>query len=203
MSAERRLLWLCLGLAVLGLGGCAVVAPEPEVAGERVAVADWTPPAAPERWRLRGRAALEVGGEAATVSLFWRDADGDYRIDLRGALGAGSVRVESEDEGVALRTGDGSVYRADSARELVRAITGYDLPVEYLRWWVRGQPVPWLDGEVRVGEGGLPQRLDQDGWTVRYEGFLDAGDFRLPQRLGVTREDVDVRLLVRRWEVEP
>ncbi|PWG65223.1 lipoprotein insertase outer membrane protein LolB [Sediminicurvatus halobius] len=205
MSGHRRLraLWRAVLplAATLLLGGCAVVAPQPDRDGERLAVEDWAPPLAPDAWQLQGRTALRVGGDGATASLFWREAPDRYRIDLRGAFGAGAVRVEGEADQVTLRTGDGSVHRAGSARELVRAVTGYDLPVEYLRWWVRARPVPWLGGQVRVGAEGLPQRLEQEGWVVRYEGFTEVGEYRLPQRLEVSREDVLVRLVVRQWEL--
>lgn len=197
----RGMAWLPVLVLAMTLGACAVVAPEPEADGEILSVAEWMPPAGPTSWRLQGRTALRVADDAATASLFWRESADGYRIDLRGAFGAGSVRVESAEGAVVLRTADGSRYQAGSARELVRAVTGYDLPVEYLRWWVRGQPVPWLGGEVRVDERGLPQRLEQDGWVVRYEGFSETGGHRLPQRLGVTRGRVDVRLVVRSWEV--
>jgi len=42
--------------------------------------------------------------------------------------------------------------------------------------------------------------MEQEGWVVRYEGFMEVGEYRLPQRLEVTREDVLVRLAVRQWE---
>lgn len=200
-ARRRGVLELPALMLMLTLGACAVVPPEPKVDGETLAIDEWTPPAGPTTWRLQGRTALRVADDAATASLFWRESVDGYRIDLRGAFGAGAVRVEGSEGAVTLRTADGSRYEAGSARELVRAVTGYDLPVEYLRWWVLAQPVPWLGGEVRVDERGLPQRLEQDGWVVRYEGFGETGGHRLPERLGVTRGSVEVRLMVRSWEV--
>jgi outer membrane lipoprotein LolB len=197
---RRRLAGLAAGLLLGGLvTGCAVRPPAPTVSDDSVRLADWTAPVAPAVWQLNGRTSLRLGEEGATASLTWRQDDAAYRIDLRGALGVGSLRIRGDADGVTVRTADGERYRADSPRELVRAVSGYDLPVGFLRYWVIAQPVPWLEGRVRLDDAGRPGVIRQGGWRVRYDEFESVDGYSLPGRVAVTREKTSIRLVVRRW----
>ncbi len=189
-------------LFAMVLAGCTVAPPRPSDGGRSVELVQWQVPPAPERWSLDGRAAIRVGDDGGTMSVRWRADGGDYRLDMSGALGAGAVRLEGDDTGVTLRTRDGRRTRAPSARALLRRETGYDLPVAYLRWWVRGLPAPGIEGQVRLNGGGHASELHQGGWTITYGEYRSVGRYRLPARLSVDGDGVSVRLAVRRWEVD-
>lgn len=195
--------WVGIALLALVLAGCSVSPPQPETEGGRLAVADWEPADAPADWRLRGRAAIRVPDESGTVSVDWRQNGEQYRLDMRGALGAGAMRLEGRPGRVVLRRGNGDRLVADNAQQLLSQTTGFDLPVERLVWWLRGQPVPELGGTVALDGQGRPAELEQDGWLVTYDQWQSAGRYQLPGRLSVKREDVRVRLAVTEWDVSP
>ncbi|WP_440996223.1 lipoprotein insertase outer membrane protein LolB [Arhodomonas sp. SL1] len=181
--------------------GCGVAPPEP--AGEQsiLGVDDWEAPDVPAAWGLSGRAALRAGDEAATVSVSWRSDGERYRLTLNGPLGSGSVRLQGWDGRVILRTGDGRRSEADSARVLLWRETGYDLPVAYLRWWVRALPAPGLGGEVALDANDRPVRLHQGDWTIIYDDYRRLEGHSLPGRLSVEGEGVGLRLAVRQWRL--
>lgn len=199
-QAHRSRILLIVGLCVL-VTACAVRPPEPSGREGEIALEQWTPPTPPGNWRLSGRASLQLDGQGATASLGWRQAAAGYRIDLRGAFGAGSLRITGGDDGVQLRTADGGRYTADSPRELVRAVTGYDLPVSFLRHWVTGHPVPWLGGRVRLDAAGHPTMIRQGDWRIAYEGFRSVAGHDLPERLAVERGTTSVRIAIRDWRI--
>ncbi|MDZ7809043.1 MAG: 4-(cytidine 5'-diphospho)-2-C-methyl-D-erythritol kinase [Arhodomonas sp.] len=151
--------------------GCGVAPPEPAGEHSILGVDDWEAPDVPTAWSLSGRAALRAGDEAATVSVSWRSDGERYRLTLNGPVGSGSVRLQGWDGRVILRTGDGRRSEADSARALLWRETGYDLPVAYLRWWVRALPAPGLGGEVALDAGDRPVRLHQAEWTITYDDY--------------------------------
>ena len=200
MITRRRLAALGAGL-LLGLlaTGCAVRPPAPEASDDSVRLTDWTPPPAPAEWQLDGRTSLRLGEEGATASVTWRQDEAAYRIDLRGAFGAGSLRISGAADGVTVRTADGERYHAESPRELVRAVTGYDLPVGFLRFWVTAQPVPWLEGRVTLDDAGRPGVIRQGGWRVTYENFESVSGYSLPGRVAVTKAETSIRMVVRNW----
>jgi len=152
-------------VSLITLSACAVRPPAPHVTGEWQALEAWQAPPAPTAWQLDGRVSMTAADQSATVSIRWRETADGYQIDLRGALGAGRVRVTGEEGQAILATADGQRHSAGSPAELMQAVTGYDLPVEFLRWWVVGQPVPWLDGRVRVDEAGRALAMQQGGGT--------------------------------------
>ncbi|MEX0449380.1 lipoprotein insertase outer membrane protein LolB [Spiribacter sp. 221] len=192
---------LVAALLTVLLAGCAVRAPQPPEAGRTVAVGDWDAPPAPDAWAFSGRTSLRLADEGATASVSWVEDATTYRIDLRGVLGAGSLRIVGDEASVRLTTADGERYEAGSARELVRAITGYDLPVGFLRHWVTASPVPWLDGQVTLDERGRPRQLQQDGWEVTFDGYRTLDAHRLPGRIGVNHRDMAIRLVIGEWRL--
>jgi outer membrane lipoprotein LolB len=193
-------LLLVLG-AALTLAACGVAPPSPEGIDGARPIARWDAPPAPETWSLTGRAAVRTPEQAGTVSVHWRHDDAGYRIDLRAPLGAGALRLVGDDQGVLLRTAGGEQYRADSARALLQAAAGYDLPVDYLRWWLRGQPVPGLPGEVITDAEGRAAVLRQDGWRVLLSDYREVAGYHLPHRVSAEKEPVSARIAIREWSV--
>lgn len=194
-----RLLFL---MVLLSLAACTTVpvqAPEPERSGSWEEHVDAL--TALTHWQVQGRAAIRTGDQAGTVALNWRQRDESYRVELRAPWGAGNIVLDSAPRGVTLRTSKGVQEFATEPRELLWRHTGFDLPVEALRYWLLGLPEPSRQAELEVDERGLLTELHQHGWRIRY---LDYGQFdgvALPTRLYVTGEVAEVRVAVQEWSL--
>ncbi len=200
MNAVRRLARLLLALLLIGLlAGCALRPAAPVAELREVAAARWTAPTTPESWQLRARAALAIDEEGGTASLVWRQTPSDYRIDLRGALGAGSLRLQGGTDGVVLTTAAGERYAAQDARTLLAEVSGYDLPVDYLRYWLMGQPAPEIGGSVLIDQQGRVRRIEQAGWQVQLTDYQAHSGFSLPGRITASGKGARLTLLVRDW----
>lgn len=195
---------VALLLVLLLLGGCAAVQ-ETDPDARRAAYEERRETvAALTHWRATGRAAITTPEESVSLSLDWRQADDAYRLDMRAPLGAGNLRLQGNDQGVVLRTSEGTRERADDAGSLLQRHTGLDLPVDVLPWWLRGLPAPEpevtaldLDGRGRV------QRMEQAGWVIEYDGYdARGGPVELPVRLSMDGPGVSLRAHIRSWEVD-
>jgi outer membrane lipoprotein LolB len=176
--------------AVLWLGACARM-PAPERA--------WTPPAADD-WTLDGRIAVQSGGEGWHASLRWVQTGAAFRIELSGPLGQGAVRLQGDADGVSLERADGLRDRAADAAELLERHTGWVLPVDGLRFWVRGLAVPERPARWAYDAAGRPLRLQQDGWDIRYAAYQEPpADAGLPRRIELVRDGLQARLIIDRW----
>lgn len=187
---------------LVSLAGCAtapVQAPEPERVGsfEQHAAALSTLRA----WEANGRAAISTPGQAGTVALNWRQQGEDYRIELRAPWGAGTVLLDGGPRGVMLRTSQGIQEFASAPGELLWRHTGFDLPIEALRYWLLGLPQPDQPAKFDVDDRGLLAELRQHGWRVRYLNYGEFDGFALPARLYLSGEEVEVRVAVQGWSL--
>lgn len=203
IDCGRPRLWWAL-LCVLVIPGCAVRPPEPppdrpaqELFEQRNAqVLTY------ERWRTSGRAAFTTEHDNATLSVAWRQQDpSTWQLDLRGPLGTGSVRLQGEADGVELRASDGTVETAGSARNLLFRHTGYDLPVDVLRDWLRGIPADDFDADVGLDAYGRPSTLRQLDWDITYTAWRKVNGVSMPERITLEGPDIRIRAVLRDWEL--
>ena len=199
---------LAVFCAVL-MSGCAT-APQPEVVISDQARQQLWSENRPIReqisnWQLTGRMGLRVPGESGTLSLEWQQDHSDYKLYLDGPLGTSVARIEGSQKGVRLWA-DGKEYQGRNPEALLFQMTGWDLPVSLLRYWILGIPAP-LPGfqndsqGLRLNNQGLAERISQNGWQVEYLAYRDFKGLVLPSRLKVSRGEVKVTLSVRSWGI--
>lgn len=122
-------------LALLALPGC--------VAPPRAPEGGITPdPGALRQWSASGRMAIAAGNEGGSGSFEWAQDDAMTRLDLRGPLGAGAMRLVVTPDSLTLADGGGRVLDAAAARTVLEARLGADLPWSHLRYWMLGLPAP-------------------------------------------------------------
>lgn len=183
---------LVAGLFTLA-SACAQLQPRPETGS--------MPAGAPElNWELQGRLAVYAGDEGWHASLNWRQTGDAYLVELRGPLGQGAVRLQGDASGVTLERADGLRDRATDVDDLLARHTGWVLPVSGLRYWVRGQAVPDHEALWERDAQGRPQRLQQDGWDIRYTDYLTQPELGvLPRRIDLERDGLHARLVIDAW----
>ena len=161
-------------------------------------------------FELEGRMAARLQKDSVQAQLAWRHgARGDW-VTLTGPLGQTLATLSRTEDETVLRTPD-ATYQAPDPEELTQQALGWRLPVAGLAWWVRGLPIPDSPATRQDGPDGKPQALDQDGWHITYQQYYDPAaatadqpaQAGLPRKLNLTREDVELRLIVDRWATPP
>lgn len=179
-------------VAALALAGCAGAPRAPEV-GARPDPGEFS------RWSASGRMAIAANGEGGNGSFAWAQDGGTTRLDLRGPLGAGAVRLVVTPDSLSLSDGDGRVLDAEAARADLQARLGADLPWSYLRYWMLGLPAPGEPATVLDASAAPWRVIEQSGWRLTYDSFADVRGVSLPQRFSAERPSVRVRVVVDRW----
>ena len=164
--------------AALLLGACATLSEAPIPSGG---------------FELSGRVAVRYAEEALSGRIFWRHSDDAEELLITSPLGQGLARVTRSRGGYLLEASDGKTYRAADAESLTEQALGWRLPLAGLADWVRGRPAPATPSEALGGSG---REFRQDGWDVAYEEFRGGR----PLRLRLTREDLEIRLIVDQWK---
>ena len=159
------------------------------------------------RWGLSGRVALSNGREGGSGRLLWSQGAGRLHLELSAPVTRQSWVLDVSADGARLQgVGDAPLRGADPA-ELIRAASGWEVPVRALGCWLRGAAAgeaAFGPATIAVDGAGLPRRIEQAGWTVEYSAWTPAANDELPMptRISATRGVDRVRLVVDRWTAE-
>lgn len=186
----NRAAWLVA--ATLALGGCVAVPRAPDGA----AAPD---PAALRQWSAAGRMAIAAGEEGGNGSFSWQQDEATTRLDLRGPLGSGGVRLVMAPESLSLTDGSGRVLDSAAARAELQARLGTDLPWGELRYWMLGLAAPGETAVVQESATAPWRVIEQSEWRVAYDSFVTVRGVNLPQRFSAQRGAVRLRVVVDSW----
>ena len=153
------------------------------------------------RWNLSARVALRWRSGAESASLAWAQRDGRSEVELSGPLGAGAVRIIHDKNILRVESGgEGRVYDSSTPATLAAA-TGWPIPVDALRFWLRGLPDPGQALEELILEQGRAREIHQGGWVVSYTDYTAVAAGTLPSQLELTRaaDGISLRLVNGRW----
>jgi outer membrane lipoprotein LolB len=153
------------------------------------------------QWNAAGRIGVVNGPDGWHAGFQWAQQDAGYRIDLIGPLGQGRVRVEGDEQTVRIQTADGQTQTAPNPDALLEQAVGARLPVNGLRYWIRGLPEPGAAPTLQVDADGRLIRLEQNGWTIEYPAYVYAAplSLELPERIVARRQDLSVKLIIEDW----
>lgn len=183
-------------LAALTLAGCAVAPRAPESGA--------TPdPGTLRQWTASGRMAIAAGTDGGSGSFTWTQDDAETRLDLRGPLGTGAVRLVVTPGALSLADGAGQTLDAEAARAELRSRLGADLPWDQLRYWMLGLADPAEAAIVQDADSAPWRVIEQSGWRLAYQSFAAVQGVNVPQRFSAERGSVRVRVIVDTWSASP
>src|SRR3569833_2519634 len=171
-------------IVIAGLNGCSTMrAPAVSADAEQRWQARQPELAELTHFTVEGRLGVQSAGEGWHVSLRWRQDDGRFNLLLSAPLGQGSAQLEGDDRAATLTMADGRRWTAPDAESQVAKMVGTPLPVNGLRYWVRGQPMPDSAAVRALDEEGRLQSLEQAGWRIAYRGYQQVEGRELPTKL--------------------
>jgi outer membrane lipoprotein LolB len=184
---RSALFWLCLLLA-----GCAAIEEQPAPAGSMPVG---------EAFYLSGRVSVKFGTEAASGRITWQhDAVSDDLL-FSAPLGQGVARIVWRDAVARLTTSDQKLYQAGDVESLTEQVLGWRLPLAGMPDWVRGRAVEGVPAEAQLDASQRLKELRQSGWLVEFIDYASGSG--LPSRLRMSRQDVELRLVIDEWRGVP
>jgi len=179
----------CAALAAYAtLAACAAFAPT----GEPI-------PRAPS-FDLVGRVAVKYDGRAFSSGVRWQHQGEGDEISLLTPVGQTLAHIVADATGATLTGADRKQLQAADVETLTRRGLGWELPLTRLAWWVKGEIVPGgLTGEATRDQRGRLVQLVQDGWRITFVHPLADERGGLPQRLEISREGHQIRLVIDDW----
>ena len=197
-------------LAALFLGACQTL-PQPEaslddwLASDRRALL-----AALDRFTLSGKLGIRQSDRSDVLSVQqWEQQGENYRITVVSpVLGLGGTRLTGNPDTLEIERGGDTPLRSKQPQALLAQELGWSLPIDSLRYWVRGLPAPEAPYESEQNVDGDALVIRQSGWTIQYQRFsqvaLPAGSrlLWLPERIRLSREDIRLTLVIAEWTLQ-
>ncbi len=124
--------------------------------------------------------------QAVQGGFAWRDEGDLLQLDLSNPFGSVLARAQISPAQALLIQADGSSQSAVDADQLLAQVWGYPMPVNGLRYWVRGQLEPTGTAKAVSYDGqGRLQAFEQQGWQLQLSGY----DAHGPTKIRLRRED--------------
>ncbi len=206
----RRFVRACLALLLAtGISACSTIRLDPLPEGlTDQPPADWQARSAKlnqfDHWQLSGKLAVRQPSDSGTAIInHWIQQGEAYDLALSSSfLGMGSTTLKGVPGFIELTLSDGETYRSADPDALVKAATGWQLPLQSLTWWIRGLPAPDGDFRLLFDENGELAMIRQAGWEIRYDRWhKPQGDqTALPARVTALKEQKRVRVVVSNWQ---
>ena len=197
--ARVKLTALVILLGAVLVSACAV-APTAGPPGERWELRR-AALASLQDWSLVGNMGVLTEQQGWHASFQWSQEGQRYRIDLIGPFGQGQVRIEGDGQGVRVRTAAGQVLTAADPEQLLEDAVGVRIPVDGLRYWVRGLPDPHRRSVLADDGLGRLTRLEQGGWVVEYPRYMPVAALELPAQIRARKGDLNVKIVIQQWNL--
>lgn len=159
-----------------------------------------------DAWEIEGRVAVVTADDSANASLFWEQSPEDFRLRMYGPFGAGSVDVQSDENGVFMEDENGEELRAANAEGLVWMRTGWEIPVAEMRAWVLGA-VPETDNPtIQVDQYGHTMAFQSGDWYVEFPDYteveFEGQPLALPRKIYLQSPYIKVKMAVGQWTLK-
>jgi outer membrane lipoprotein LolB len=178
-------------IGLILLAGCAAIPPAPPI--NQPAQLESAP------FALNGRIAVNQQGTRHSAGLRWTHQTQTDEILLLAPLGKTLARAYRDAQQATLEQG-GKHYQAENVEALMQQVLGWHLPLNGLHYWVLGLPAADSQAHIERDERGQIILLQQDGWSVRYLRYGGTNANSLPTRLQLTRDGLQVQLLIDEWQ---
>jgi outer membrane lipoprotein LolB len=156
-----------------------------------------------DKWQARGRIAVKSGNEGGQGKLQWYQAGKQARIQLSGPFGAGAYELAWDSDSLIVRTKAGEVTAAyagaRAAEQFLDDQLGWSFPAVSIRYWILGIVDPNFAGEQKFDADGWLVGIEQNAWSIAYDGFSQHGDQWLPDKIVMTNDQARVRLIIDQW----
>ena len=154
-----------------------------------------------EAFHLDGRVSVKYGTEAASGRISWQHEAGGDDLLFSDPIGQGVARIVWRDAVASLTTSDQKRYQASDVEALTEQVLGWRLPLAGMPDWVRGRAAAGAPVQTQADGLGRLVQLSQSGWLVEFLDYANPGG--LPSRLRLSRQDVELRLVIDQWRNVP
>ncbi len=190
-----------MAVVLLLLNGCVAQRPRPALPSDealaRQAQREHVLRALPG-WRAAGRFAVADDNASGSGSFEWVQEGAAFRFRLHAPISGKTWQLSGDAQGVRLQGLRQETLEASDAETLLHAELGWELPFAALGDWLRAARAPG-PSQIEFRADGLPARIEQQGWSVRFPDYDFASVPPLPRKVFARQGARSVRLAISAW----
>lgn len=159
-----------------------------------------------DNWTVKGKIGFKRPQKKPESANFrWQQVQQKYQLNLLSIIGTSLVKMQGDENGVTL-IADDETYQDPDASHLIWRVTGWQIPVENLRLWIKGQHQK--NDLVVTSEQGWVSQLTPvcnncENWSINYNNYKLVGETWLPHKVVLNNSSTNSQLLIRvnEWDL--
>jgi outer membrane lipoprotein LolB len=158
--------------------------------------------AALRNYEAVGKVSFTNGAKGGSANVRWQQQQQNYTIVIQGPIGGGGVRIVGQPGMVSLMKSDGAVAVHKTPEGLMKENLGYEIPISGMLYWVKGATAPGTPPtKIQFDQNHHLALLEQHGWTIEYQGYLEQRGYDLPQTITLQSGSIKVKLILKEWHI--
>ncbi|ADZ92187.1 lipoprotein insertase outer membrane protein LolB [Marinomonas mediterranea] len=155
-------------------------------------------------WDTQGRVGIRTKDDAISGNFNWHHTNEAFELNIVGPFGQGSTELSKTKDGIVTLKNSDQTVTGDNAERLLFSQLGWRFPVAQVKYWIRGLPYPFSEARIENQPDNitLPKRIEQDGWEVSYNSYMDVNNLELPRKIQVSKPPYRVNLIITNWTVQ-
>ncbi len=154
-----------------------------------------------DSWTVRGKILIKTATDKESGYLYWHKNNNTSQFSLNAFIGVNILKLTTANGLSTLEFG-GNVYQDTNPTRLIKTITGIDLPLAHLEYWVRGQ-LKGKETSITKQNNQIKQFAyfsQQQNWQVKYSKYQPQKIYQLPMNITLTGDQTRLKLSISSWE---
>lgn len=154
-----------------------------------------------DNWQISGKLAVKSAKEKMSANLNWQQNQETFYLRLNSFIGITLMSMKGNAQFAQLEA-DNQTYTDTSPSRLLYQVTGRNIPIEQLIYWIKGQKTLGTVGTY--SEHGLLTSLfhPQLGWKVTYDKYKLLQGRWLPHRIQLELPQYQVKIRISGWKIK-
>ncbi len=158
-----------------------------------------------DSWLIKGKIGFKSTEKKQSANFRWQQTQQQFQLNMTSIIGTSILKMQGDEQSVTLITDDES-YQDSDPSHLIWRVTGWQIPVEKLRIWIKGQHQK-LD-KVIISKQGWVNQLQPicnncQNWIINYDNYKLVNEIWLPHKVVLNNSLNNSQLLIRinQWDL--
>lgn len=141
-------------------------------------------------WTIEGRIAINDPQQNITASFKWQQQQENFNVRFYSAFSSDSVTIAGNQTQFKVVASSGDDVQLEK-----------NLPLPQLSAWLKGMVATMTTAtKTTYDRYNQLQTLQQDGWLIEYQNYLDLSPVSLPEKLTITDGQIKAKILIKNWQ---